>query len=136
MHRLEGLAAVAEEGAAGRSRRLTLIGAPIEAGAGVLGCAMGPAMLRTAGIVTALAALGCEVVDRGDLKLEEPFPPLAKPDGLARNFDEVSAWARALSRATRTALREGGTPLVLGGDHSLAMGSLSGVALHAADAGR
>ncbi len=104
-------------------RAITLIGAPIEAGAGVRGCAMGPAMLRTAGIAETLAELGCAVEDRGDLK-PEALASLPQPEGRARNFAEVSAWARALSRETLAVMRDGRTPVVLGGDHSLAMGSL------------
>ena len=57
---------------------ITLLGAPVEAGAGVRGCAMGPAMLRTAGIARALSELGHDVVDLGDIALGHP---LAHPAG-------------------------------------------------------
>ena len=129
------------EGAAsggGRHRRhpITVIGAPIEAGASVPGCAMGPAMLRTAGIVRTLGELGHDVVDLGDLAPgHQPGHP-RPPEGKARHFGEIAAWARDLSRETHAILREGRLPLVLGGDHSLAMGSITGVARYAAEAGR
>jgi arginase len=116
-------------------RDIALIGAPIGVGAGVLGCAMGPAMLRTARIAEALAELGHRVEDRGDFAADR-LGAVAQPEGRALNFVEVSGWARALSRATLGALRDGRMPIALGGDHSLAMGTLSGAALHAAETGR
>ncbi|WP_113893602.1 arginase [Roseiarcus fermentans] len=131
-------AADAAAGGARRPRRhaITLLGAPIEAGAGVAGCAMGPAMLRTAGIVRTLKDLGHDVVDLGDLAPGQPFAHARAPEGEARDFAEIAAWARDLARETHAILREGRLPLVLGGDHSLAMGSIGGVAAHAAEIGR
>ena len=99
------------------------------------GSAMGPAMLRTAGVVKTLASLGHEVEDRGDLANPHPIHD-APPHGKMRNFAEVCAWARALSQETYAVTREGRIPIVLGGDHSLSMGSIGGVARHAAEAGR
>jgi arginase len=132
---------VGGEASAGGSRKpprpqaITILGAPVEAGAGVAGCAMGPAMLRTAGIVSTLKDLGHDVVDRGDVAPDE-IGEGAPPEGKARHPALVSAWARALARETYAVLREGRLPVVVGGDHSLAMGSISGVARHAAEAGR
>ena len=131
----------ADAGAAGAVRRprrqgITLLGAPVEAGAGVPGCAMGPAMLRTAGIARMLGDLGHDVVDRGDCALGQPLAPPHPPEGRARHFTEIAAWTRVLSRETYAILREGRLPLVLGGDHSVAMGSISGAARWAAEAGR
>ena len=130
-----------KSGATGAARQLgrraiTLLGAPIEAGAGVAGCAMGPAMLRTAGIARTLRDLGHDVVDLGDLASGQPFAHSRPPEGRARHFAEIAAWARDLSRETHAILREGRLPLVLGGDHSLAMGSITGVARYGAEAGR
>ncbi len=118
-----------------RPAPLSIVGAPVEAGAGVAGCAMGPAMLRTAGIAKTLKALGHHVIDRGDvvpaaLALANP------PKGNARHPAEIAAWSRALARETYAVMREGRLPIVLGGDHALAMGSVAGVARHAAEAGR
>jgi arginase len=119
-----------------RRQAIALLGAPVEAGAGVPGCAMGPAMLRTAGVVATLEELGHDVVDRGDLTLSHPVVYTRPPDGKARHFTEVSAWARLLARESHAVMREGRLPVVLGGDHSLAMGSVSGVARYAAEIGR
>jgi arginase len=119
-----------------RRRAITILGAPVEAGASVPGSAMGPAMLRTAGITKTLSALGHDVEDRGDLALAHPLVDSRPPDGKARRFAEVSAWARLLAQETYAVIREGRLPIVLGGDHSLAMGSIGGVARYAAEAAR
>jgi arginase len=126
----------AGEGGQARPRAITILGAPVEAGASVPGAAMGPAMLRTAGIVKTLRDLGHDVEDRGDLAIADPFVGAAAPEGKAHRFADVAAWARLLARETYAVARSGGTPIVLGGDHSLAMGSVSGVARHAAEVGR
>jgi arginase len=117
-------------------RAITLLGAPVEAGASVRGAAMGPAMLRTAGIVEALRDLGHDVEDRGDLAHPHPLIHEPAPEGKAHRFADVAAWARALARETYAIAHAGRTPIVLGGDHSLAMGSIGGVARHAVEAGR
>ena len=96
---------------------------------------MGPAMLRAAGIVKPLRDLGHDVEDRGDLAPPAPIRAPA-PEGKANDFAHVAAWARLLARETYAIARSGRTPIVLGGDHSLAMGSVGGVARHAAEAGR
>ena len=121
-----------------RSRRpsLTLIGAPVEDGASRPGALMGPAMLRTAGIAEALASLGYDVLDRGDLSLARDVHELDPPPGRARNFSRVAAWSRLVCRETYAVLKSGRLPIVLGGDHSLAMGSVAGAARYAAEAGR
>jgi arginase len=117
-------------------RRITILGAPVEAGASMPGAAMGPAMLRTAGIVKTLRHLGHDVEDRGDLVLPHPLVNASLPEGKAHRFAHVAAWARLLAHETYGVVRSGRTPIVLGGDHSLAMGSIGGLARHAAEAGR
>jgi arginase len=124
------------QGPLARLRAITILGAPVEAGAGVPGAAMGPAMLRTAGIVKTLRDLGHDVEDRGDLAIADPLVHAAAPDGKAHRFADVAAWARLLARETYAVARSGRIPIVLGGDHSLAMGSVGGVARHAAEVGR
>jgi len=118
-----------------RLQTVTILGAPVEAGAGVAGCAMGPAMLRTAGMVRTLADLGHDVVDLGDV-VPDDLGEAEPPEGKARHPAVISAWVRALARETYAVLSEGRLPVVLGGDHSLAMGSVSGVARYAVEAGR
>ena len=117
-------------------RAITVLGASVEAGASVRGAAMGPAMLRTAGIVETLRGLGHTVEDRGDLAPPHPLIHAPAPEGKAHRFADVAAWVRALARETYAIAGSGRTPIVLGGDHSLAMGSVSGVARHAVETGR
>lgn len=116
---------------------LAVLGVPDEVGAGQPGCLMGPAALRTAGVVERLRRLGFAVEDHGDLAPDEATEaPPVKLEGRARNVDAVAAWARALSEQAYRLAGEGRTPVFLGGDHSLSMGSINGVARHHADHGR
>src|SRR5690606_24664782 len=111
---------------------VALIGAPSDAGGNVRGATLGPAALRLAGLAAELAALGVVPNDRGDvdpariLANEKPF---SLPGG--RNATQVAAWARASFDATLAALRDGELPLLMGGDHSLAMGSVAAAATFA-----
>src|ERR1700761_5597889 len=103
-----------------RRQPITLIGAPVEAGTNVPGAAMGPAMLRTADIARPLRDLGHDVEDRGDLAPPPPLIHAATPEGRAHRFAHVAAWARLLARETYAVVRSGRTPIVLGGDPSIA----------------
>lgn len=113
---------------------ISLIGAPIEEGSGRRGAAMGPTALRIAGIDAVLAELGHAVHDEGDLR---PLPArdLANHPG-ANNLQMVAAFARALNDAVHDAARRGHFPIILGGDHALSMGSVSGMARYADEIGR
>lgn len=114
-----------------RRRALELIGVPLDLGAGRRGVDMGPSALRIAGIGETLAALGHDIIDAGNI--EVPQRETAE-EGAAdlRFLGPISAVCRTLYASTRAALDRGRCPIVLGGDHSLAMGSVAAVA----DAGR
>ncbi|MFV0452669.1 MAG: arginase [Propioniciclava sp.] len=107
---------------------LSLIGAPTDVGASRVGCRLGPGALRVAGIGTALAALGCQVRDVGDLA--GPANPGQPPVDGYRHLAEVIAWNVAVRDAVAGELADGRLPIMMGGDHSLAVGSLSAVAAH------
>ena len=118
------------------TRHCILIGAPVESGQRRAGCLMGPAAYRTAGIAAALEALGHRVSDRGDLA---PAPVARVPDcanQAVHRLGETLGWTRVLAEAGKAAMAGGGMPVFMGGDHSLSLGSVAGVAAHAADAGR
>jgi arginase len=117
---------------------IALIGAPIGAGAGTAGCGMGPAALRIVNLRETLAALGHAVVDRGDVSVKPASPDLGvqPPNTRARHFPEIAAFAQALSAETFDALEKRQFPIILGGDHSMSMGSVNGVARHCASTGR
>lgn len=124
------------DAAPGARGRLALIGAGVEVGASCLGAGMGPASLRVAGLPAALAALGYTVTDHGDLA-PGPIAGLPPPiTGLAKYPAEILAWARAIDAAVSQALASDAVPVVMGGDHSLAMGSVRAAARHAAATGR
>jgi arginase len=115
-------------------KTVELIGVPVEAGAGRRGCVMGPAALRVAGIEATFGSLGFGVSDSGDVTpLADPVIELA---GEARNAGEIAGWTRAIEAAAYRSLKRGAFPVFLGGDHSLSMGSVSGVARYAAESGR
>lgn len=113
---------------------VTLIGVPLEEGSGQRGAAMGPTALRIAGIETTLTELGHRVVDSGDL---HPEPAADLPDHpRAHNLKIVGAFTRALEAKVHDVATAGDFPLILGGDHALSMGSVSGMARYAASIGR
>lgn len=107
---------------------LTLIGAPTDVGASVLGASIGPDALRVAGLAQALRARGLEVRDAGNL--HGPANPQQAPLDGFRHLAEVTAWNQAVLAAVRDVLAAGRLPLLLGGDHCLAVGSISAVAQH------
>ncbi|MCA8867059.1 MAG: arginase [Rhodobacteraceae bacterium] len=115
-------------------RHCILIGAPVETGASQPGCLMGPASFRTAGLVAMLQSLGHTVEDRGDIRPDvQPLPVDALPG--TRHPEAMIGWTRALSDAAEDAAAAG-FPIFLGGDHSLAAGTVAGVARQAAKVNR
>ncbi|MEY4652838.1 MAG: hypothetical protein RI884_1419 [Pseudomonadota bacterium] len=117
-----------------RDARIALIGAPTDVGAGVRGTGMGPEALRVAGLVEALQSGARTVRDTGNLT----GPPRPKiPTGAGpHHLDEVVAWNRAVFDAVDAVLAQGEFPLLLGGDHCLAIGSISALARHCRRRGR
>ena len=113
---------------------VSLIGAPTDIGAGHRGASMGPEAMRIAGLGAALAARGVDVIDRGDLA--GPRNPWLPPVDGYRHLDEVVAWNRAVMDALSAEFRAGRMPILLGGDHCLAIGSLSAVARHCRETGK
>ena len=117
-----------------RPRRASLIGAPTDVGAGERGASMGPEALRVAGLISRLGAHGLEVVDRGNLG--GPGNPWQAPVAGYRHLDEVAQWNRLVHDAVLAELRAERLPVLLGGDHSLAIGSIGAVARHCRETGR
>ncbi|PWE34306.1 arginase [Maritimibacter sp. 55A14] len=107
-----------------------LLGAPVDSGKRRPGCLMGPAAYRTAGIAGAIAALGHGVEDRGDLAPAPPRPAQSANPAV-HGLGETIAWTENLTAAARDAAAAG-FPIFLGGDHSLSLGTVAGVAAHAA----
>jgi arginase len=123
-------------GAADGRRRVSLLGIPLELGASQPGAVMGPAALRTAGIVPLIADLGYSVSDQGDLRA----PPGVDRDGTAisscHNFSAIAAWTQAIHDRAYAIMATGAVPVFLGGDHTISMGTISAIARHCAQARR
>ncbi len=113
---------------------LSLIGVPTDIGAGHRGALMGPDALRVADIDKKLLARGLEVVDRGNLA--GPTNPWLPPDEGYRHLDGVVAWNRATMDAVYAELEQGRMPIMMGGDHCLAIGSVTAVARYCREQGR
>ncbi|MBS0374954.1 MAG: arginase [Proteobacteria bacterium] len=113
---------------------VTLIGAPTDVGAADRGASMGPEAMRVAGLASALAARGLDVNDLGNLA--GPGNPARPPVEGYRHLEEVVAWNRAVHDAVGSELARGRLPILLGGDHCLAIGSISAVARHCRERGR
>jgi arginase len=107
--------------------RIALLGVPIEIGASQPGTLMGPAALRTAGIARLLEQMGISVEDHGDLAIPGVTSD-GTPPANAKFYDEVKTWIRALSERAFWLASSGAVPIFMGGDHSLSMGSVNGVA--------
>jgi arginase len=113
---------------------VSLIGAPTDVGASVRGAGMDPDALRVAGLAEALRAHRLQVLDRGNLA-GPPNPWQPAGSGI-RHLREVVAWNRAVFEAVAQELDLGHVPLLMGGDHCLAIGSISAVARHCRRQGR
>jgi arginase len=116
------------------SRAATLIGAPTDVGANDRGASMGPEALRVAGIAAALTRHGLDVIDRGNVS--GPPNPTLPPVGGYRHLSQVFEWNRNVYDAVYRELVHGHLPILLGGDHSLSVGSISAIARHCRDSGR
>jgi arginase len=113
---------------------ISLIGAPTDIGAGSRGASMGPEALRVAGISRTLEGQGLLVRDCGNLV--GPSNPWLAPDNGYRHLPEVTAWNQLVHDAVYGELAQNRLPILLGGDHCLALGSISAVARHCREAGK
>src|ERR1700744_3363624 len=115
---------------------IALLGVPVEIGASQPGTLMGPAALRTAGIARLLEQLGLTVEDHGDLSTPARTVADEATPANAKYYDEIKAWVRMLSEHAWQIARTGAVPIFMGGDHSLSMGSVNGVARYWREQGR
>ena len=106
-----------------------ILGVPLDHGAGRRGVGMGPSALRVGGLHRALTLLGCTVSDWGDLDIAAP-ETLVPGDNTARYLALIATVCEQVCRQVVEVLANDGLPLVIGGDHSLAIGTLAGIATH------
>src|SRR5580658_7215617 len=109
------------------TRSIRIIGVPLDMGASRRGVDMGPSAMRVAGLEARLEALGHHVTDGGNIRVEvaETRAPGSRN---AHYLAEIAETCARTADAVMATLEEGMIPLVLGGDHSIAAGSVSGVA--------
>jgi arginase len=108
-------------------RRIRVLGVPLDMGASRRGVDMGPSAMRVAGLQARLEALGHHVTDGGNIRVEVP-ETRASGDRNAHYLAEIAETCAHTADAVLKTLEDGVIPLILGGDHSLAAGSVSGVA--------
>ncbi len=106
-------------------KEINLIGAPSDYGASKQGARMGPNGLRVAGMKNSLETLGLSVKDLGDVS--GPSTDWQPVKNGYRHLSEISEWCQSLSKQVHESLSQNGFPLIMGGDHSLAIGSIAGV---------
>lgn len=111
------------------AKRANIIGVPMDLGAGRRGVDMGPSVIRIAGLNPAIARLGFEVNDSGNVHVHPP-EAIVQSNPRARFLPEISSAAEELASMVQQTLDEGSFPVVIGGDHSIAIGSAAGVAAH------
>lgn len=114
--------------------KLSLIGVAIDLGAGTPGVSMGPSAIRYAGVVERLANIGYEVEDKGDIVAVKPASPITDGTNL-KNLDEVARVNYELCNRVSEEMGKGRFPLIIGGDHSIAIGSIAGVMQHVENLG-
>lgn len=119
----------------GSPKNCALIGVPTQAGTRMRGCLMGPDAMRTAGLADILMALGHHVTDLGNLRVT--------PDGSdvhdnvnIHSLAEARSWIKAIAAATYESAQNSDMTIVLGGDHSIAAGTVPALAKHAQDCGQ
>jgi arginase len=118
-----------ENGAAGPGKRVSILGVPLGYGASMAGVDIGPAALRVARLPERIAALEYEVEDRGDLHLARPRAH-PKPEDKLKYLAEITAACTELANKTSAMLHAGDLPIIMGGDHSIAIGTGSGAATY------
>lgn len=107
-------------------RTINVVGMPMDLGSGRRGVDMGPSAIRIAGLHEQLRQLGHKVLDAGDIDIKNA-EQLKVGDSHARYLVEIARASRLLARKVERAMIQGRFPLVLGGDHSIAIGTISGI---------
>ncbi len=108
------------------TRKVTIIGVLMDLGADRRGVDMGPSAVRVAALNERLAALGYEVTDAGNIAVHNP-EMLPIRDLKLKYLPEIVAASETLAERVNAALENGSIPIILGGDHSIAVGSVAGL---------
>jgi arginase len=116
-------------------RTVAILGVPLDLGGGRRGTDMGPSAVRVAGLHAEIRRLGLSTEDLGDLEIPA-VETLVSRDPRARFLPEIARCCREAHALVLAAMDRGSIPVILGGDHSVAAGSISGVAAHARRSGQ
>lgn len=111
------------------NNQLSLIGVALDLGAGTPGVSLGPEAMRFAGVVKRLENIGYEVKDEGDIRAVRSKDS-STPGTNLKNLGEVTRVNQLLCDQVSKAMDDGRFPLVMGGDHSIAIGTIAGVLQH------
>lgn len=106
-----------------------LIGVPMDLGGNRRGVDMGPSAIRIAGLRSALEGMGLQVIDDGNVPVPQPESRVPR-DPSARFLSEIAHCCQRLRARVERVLAEEGFPLVVGGDHSIACGTIAGLSSH------
>ncbi|HAV21995.1 MAG: arginase [Ignavibacteria bacterium RIFCSPLOWO2_02_FULL_55_14] len=117
------------------SKEIHILGVPMDLGAGRRGVDMGPSAIRIAGVGERLRSLGHKVVDEGDILIKPPELQRIRNEKL-RYLPEIVRACTLLAGRVDKLVSNGHFPLVLGGDHSIAIGTIAGLASHARSEGK
>jgi arginase len=114
-------------------RRIVLFGVPCDIGASTRGASMGPSALRIARLAETMREMGYDADDRGDLAVltDAVCEPANPGSGNYHRAPFIASWTRAVEAETRKIFEEDALPIMLGGDHSLSIGTLAAAAKHA-----
>ncbi|WP_188456740.1 arginase [Virgibacillus oceani] len=112
------------------NRNMSIIGVPMDLGQSRRGVDMGPSAIRYAGVVEKLERLQFDVNDLGDITINRPDSKNDKQEGNLRNLPQVAEGNQKLAEMVDQEIEKDRFPLVLGGDHSIAIGSLAGISKH------
>ncbi|MFG6150602.1 arginase [Halobacillus sp. B23F22_1] len=112
------------------NQKISIIGVPMDLGQNRRGVDMGPSAIRYAGIIDRLEQLKLDIEDLGDIEIARPTHNNQEKVDNLRNLKEVAEGSILLAEKVDQVVQSGAFPLVLGGDHSIAMGTLAGVAKH------
>lgn len=115
---------------------ISMLGIPLDHGSSTPGCLMGPDALRVAGIHAALADLGHNLSDRGNLEIPQVTASAGSAAKLGKHGAEMVCWTQSIHAAVSDMLQDDAVPLLMGGDHAMSMGSVSALSEHAHAVGR
>lgn len=109
---------------------IRVLGVPMDLGSGRRGVDMGPSAIRIAGVSERLKELGNKIIDDGNLDIRI-MEEIRVGDTRSRYLKEIARASKILARMTEEMMTQGHFPLILGGDHSIAVGTISGIAAFA-----